>query len=219
MATFDPSPSGFFVTGTDTGVGKTYVSALLVRALRAAGHRAVGLKPICCGDRADAEILHTAAEGAISLDDVNPVWFRFPGSPYTAAIVENRQPDLDQIRDRFSRLRADGLTCIVEGIGGWRVPIRRDYFVSDFAAEFGLPVLVIAANRLGVLNHTLLTVESIRRSGLSCAGVILNSLHSQEDDPSTSTNLAVLEDLLGFSVLCEVTAGQASMEVPSGWLS
>jgi dethiobiotin synthetase len=112
-----------FLTGTDTGVGKTYVAALLIRALRRAGLDTVGLKPICCGDRADAETLHAAADGTISIDDVNPVWFRFPAAPYTASIVESRLPDLDQIRDRYQRIRAAHRSVIVEGVGGWLVPI------------------------------------------------------------------------------------------------
>ena len=149
----------YFLTGTDTGVGKTYVAVLLIRALRAAGFDTVGLKPICCGERSDAEALHAAADGELSLDDVNPVWFRFPAAPYTASIVEGRLPDLDQIRERFARVRAARRSVIVEGVGGWLVPILRDYSVADLAAEMGLPVVVVAANRLGAINHTLLTVR------------------------------------------------------------
>jgi dethiobiotin synthetase len=132
----------FFLTGTDTGVGKTYVSCLLIRALRKAGFDTVGMKPICCGDRADAEALREAAEGELSLDDVNPVWFRFPAAPYAASIVENRLPDLDQIRDRFARIRRSRRSVVVEGVGGWLAPICRDYFVADLAAEMGLPVVL-----------------------------------------------------------------------------
>jgi dethiobiotin synthetase len=185
----------YFLTGTDTGVGKTYVAALLIRALRKAGFDTVGLKPICCGDRADAEALHAAADAELSLDDVNPVWFRFPASPYTASIVENRLPDLDQIRDRFARIRASRCSLIVEGVGGWLAPILQNYSVADLAAEMALPVVVVAANRLGALNHTLLTVQAIKARGLPCAGVILNNLVA-EPGAATSTNRAVLEHLL-----------------------
>jgi dethiobiotin synthetase len=202
----------YFLTGTDTGVGKTYVGALLVRALRGAGFDTVGLKPICCGDRADAEALHAAGGGELSIDDVNPVWFRFPGAPYTASIVENRLPDLDQIRDRFARVRASRRSLIVEGVGGWLVPILEDYSVADLAAELGLPVVVVAANRLGVLNHTLLTVQAIKTRGLACAGVILNNI-SGEPDAAASTNRSVLEHLLEVPVLYEVAFGQAALEL------
>src|SRR5438093_10255488 len=155
-----------FITGTDTGVGKTFVSALLIRGLRAAGLDSVGMKPICCGGREDAECLHEAAGGSISLDEVNPVWLRTPASPYSAAIVEDRIIDFDAIREAFARLRREHRSLIVEGIGGWLVPIRRDFFVSDLAAEMELPIVVVAANRLGAINHTLLTVREIRAKGL-----------------------------------------------------
>jgi len=202
----------YFLTGTDTGVGKTYVASLLIRALRKAGFDTVGLKPICCGDRADAEALREAAEGELTLDDVNPVWFRFPAAPYTASIVENRLPDLDQIRDRFARIRKSRRSLIAEGVGGWLVPITQDFFVADLAAEFGLPVVVVAANRLGVLNHTLLTVRAIQERGLECAGVILNNI-SPEPDPVAATNRSILEYLLKVPVLYEVSYGQAALEL------
>jgi len=202
----------YFLTGTDTGVGKTYVGALLVRALRRAGFDTIGLKPICCGDRSDAETLRAAADCEPDLDDVNPVWFRVPAAPYTAAMVENRLPDLDQIRERYARIRASRRSLIVEGVGGWLVPILRDYSIADLAAEMGLPVVVVAANRLGVLNHTLLTVQAIQTCGLKCAGVILNNV-SGDSDPATSTNRAVLEDLLEVPLLHEITFNQAALEL------
>src|SRR5438874_4094546 len=133
----------YFLTGTDTGVGKTFVASLLIRGLRAAGLDTVGMKPICCGDRTDADLLYEASGRAIDLDDVNPVWFRAPAAPYTASIIENRQVDLDQIRERFAKLRVAHRSLVVEGIGGWLVPIRRDYFVSDLAAEFDLPIAIV----------------------------------------------------------------------------
>jgi dethiobiotin synthetase len=202
----------YFLTGTDTGVGKTYVAALLVRSLRKAGFDTVGLKPICCGDRADAEALQAAAGGELSLDDVNPVWFRFPASPYTASIVENRQPDLEQIRERFTRIRSGRRSLIVEGVGGWLVPIREDYFVADLAAEMELPVVVVAANKLGVLNHTLLTVQAIQARGLTCAGVILNNILSEHED-AASTHRSVLEHLLEVPVLFQVELGQTALDL------
>ena len=199
-----------FLTGTDTNVGKTYVAALLVRALRAAGKDCVGLKPICCGGREDAELLHAAADGALALNEINPVWLRTPAAPYTAAIIENRAIDLALIRETFARTRSAHESLIVEGVGGWRVPITRDYFVSDLAAEFGLPVAVIVANRLGAINHALLTVESIRANGLVCAGIVLNTV-SLEDDVATATNAGIIEEVAGVPILFEVAHGQVSI--------
>ena len=186
-----------FITGTDTGVGKTRVAAMLVRALRAAGLDAVGFKPICCGGREDAEMLVDASGGAAELNDVNPVWLRPPVAPYTAAMIEGRMVDVALVREKFAQLRAAHAAVIVEGAGGWLVPVTRDFSMADLAAEFALPVLVVAANRLGVINHTLLTIAAIRASGLMCAGVVLNHPHgSQADDPSVVTNAGVLGDLL-----------------------
>jgi len=202
----------YFVTGTDTDVGKTYVATLLIRALRKAGFDTVGMKPICCGERSDAEALQAAGGGELTIDDVNPLWFRFPGAPYTASMVENRLPDLDQIRDRFARIRAGRRSLIVEGIGGWMVPIRRDYFVADLAEEIGLPVVVVVANKLGAVNHTLLTVQAIQARGLKCAGVILNNI-ATDSEPATATNRSVLEDLLEVPVLYEVAMGQVALEL------
>jgi dethiobiotin synthetase len=187
----------FFITGTDTGVGKTRIAAMIVRAWRGAGVDAVGFKPVCCGDRDDAERLGEAAGGRIPINDVNPMWLRPPLAPYTAAMVEGRTVDVSLIRETFSRLRAEHAAVIVEGVGGWLVPITRDFLVEDLAREFALPVLVVAANRLGALNHALLTVRAVKAAGLSCVGVILNQPRPVEaEDVAALTNRAVLEELL-----------------------
>jgi dethiobiotin synthetase len=199
-----------FLTGTDTDAGKTYVASLLVRGLRKAGFDTVGMKPICCGDRADSEILREAAGKAIELNDVNPVWLRVPAAPYTAALIENRQVDLDLIRETFARLRKSRHSLIVEGVGGWLVPIRRDYFVSDLAADFGLPVAVVVRNRLGALNHAMLTVRAIQARGLECAGIIWNNMDVGESVAAT-TNKSMLEDLLEVPVLFEIAKDQREL--------
>lgn len=197
-----------FITGTDTGVGKTFASALLVRGLRAAGFDTVGMKPICCGDRDDAEKLRAAAGNSLSLNDVNPVWFRAPAAPYTAAMIENRHVDLDLIRETFTRLKQSHRSLIVEGVGGWMVPIRRDYLVSDLAAEFALPVAVVVRNRLGAINHALLTVRAIKAADLECAGIIWNQADDPGDDIAAATNKSVLEELLDVPILFEIGKDQ-----------
>ena len=202
-----------FLTGTDTNVGKSYIAALLVRALRAAGRDCVGLKPICCGGREDATLLHEAAEGAITLNDVNPVWLRTPAAPYTASLIENRAIDMALIRESFSRARSIHESLIVEGAGGWLVPITRDYFVADLAAEFGLPVAIVVANRLGALNHALLTVAAVRARGLECAGIILNH-PTAEEDIATTTNRGILEEFAGVPILADVAYGQRGIKLP-----
>ena len=197
-----------FLTGTDTNVGKTFVSSLLVRALRKSGVDCVGMKPICCGERTDAEELHAACDAAIPLNDVNPVWLRTPAAPYTAAMIENRAIDLALIRETFARLKSTHRSLIVEGVGGWLVPIARDFFIRDLAQEFALPVAIVVANKLGALNHALLTVESVRASGCECAGIILNHATSVEADVAGITNRGMLEDILNVPILHEIAHGQ-----------
>ena len=210
-----------FITGTDTGVGKTFVTARLIRHLRARGLDTVGFKPICCGGREDAEILRAAADDALELNEVNPVWLRTPAAPYTAALIENRPIDLALIRETFETLRARHPSILVEGVGGWLVPIARDYNVADLAEEFGLPVAVVVKNRLGALNHAALTVHHIRSGGsraLTCAGLILNDGASptsvdtgEPQEIAVATNRSVLEDWLGLPLL--YSFGTDQMEV------
>jgi dethiobiotin synthetase len=201
-----------FVTGTDTGVGKTYVVSRMIAAMRKDGIDTVGMKPICCGDRDDAEALHRASDGIVALNEINPVWLRTPAAPYTAAMIEGRTIDLALIRETFARLRSSHQRVIVEGVGGWRVPIDRDYFVSDLARDFGLPVVIVVANRLGALNHTLLTIESIRSSGLQCAGIILNHVGPEQADPATVTNRGILEEVARLPILAEIVFGGESTD-------
>jgi dethiobiotin synthetase len=200
-----------FVTGTDTDVGKTWVSVALVKAWRAAGEDVVGMKPIVCGDRTDAELLHTASGGGVGINEVNPVWLRPAVAPYTAAMIEERAVDLALIRETYKVLRSRHASIVVEGAGGWMVPILSDYAVADLAVELGVPVLVVAANRLGVLNHALLTVEAVLSRGLKCVGVILNNpISGEAGDAARVTNGGVLEDLLtkrGVPLLGEIEFG------------
>jgi dethiobiotin synthetase len=202
----------YFITGTDTGVGKTFVTAVLLRALRKAGLDAAGMKPICCGGREDAEALRDATGGTVPLNDINPVWLRTPAAPYAASLIENRAIDLDAVREAFARLRALHSSLLVEGVGGWLVPIQRDYLVSDLAAELGLPVVVVAANRLGALNHTLLTVRNIQSAGLKCAGVILNEIGPGSGDPATATNASILETLMDVPILFQIGWNQRELQ-------
>lgn len=208
-----------FITGTDTGVGKTYVTTRLIREQRAKGLDTVGFKPICCGVRDDAELLRAAADDTLSLNEVNPVWLRTPAAPYVAGLIENRLIDLALVRETFANLRARHASILVEGAGGWLVPIAQDYTFADLAVELALPVIVVVKNRLGALNHAALTVNHIRSSGLECAGLILNHppLSTSEDsDPqqiALATNRSVLEELLRVSVLHEYPTTAAPSEL------
>ena len=190
-----------FLTGTGTGVGKTFVAIELLHWLRSCGIRAVGMKPICCGDREDARRLLAASAEGISIEELNPVWLQSPVAPSVAAQIEQVEIDLGRIRDCFRSLSVRFDTVIVEGVGGWLVPITADLFVSDFAKQLELPVAIVANNQLGCLNHVLLTLESVQRRGLVCAGVILNQANGPTD-LAQSTNENELRRLLtGISLV------------------
>ena len=202
-----------FITGTDTGVGKTFVTSLLLRALNEAGTRAAGFKPICCGGRDDVALLHSAGASGITEDAINPVWLRTPAAPYAACMIENRQINLEHIQRAFRSLADACDVVLVEGAGGWEVPITRDYNMADLAADFGLPVIVVVNNRLGALNHTLLTVKAIQSRGLQCAGIILNHVDIERHS-ATITNRAILEDMLETPVLLDVMHGETEVVTP-----
>jgi dethiobiotin synthetase len=199
----------FFLTGTDTGVGKTYVACTLVREWRQEGRDAVGLKPICCGDRGDAVALQAAGGNRLALETVNPVWLATPAAPYAASLLESRPVNFELIRSACRAAQAGHDHVLVEGVGGWFVPITREYFMSDLAAELGWPVIVVVANRLGALNHTLLTVRAIQAQGLTCAGVIINESipASLNNALITSGNRLILETILDVPVLGELAHG------------
>ena len=184
-----------FLTGTGTGVGKTFVAIELLYWLRAHGIRAAGMKPICCGDREDARRLLAASAEGISIEELNPVWLQSPVAPSVAAQIEQVEIDLGKIQNCFRNLSERFDTVIVEGVGGWLVPITTNLFVGDFAKQLDLPVAIVAENRLGCLNHILLTLESVQRRGLVCPGVILKSANGPTD-LAQSTNETELRRLL-----------------------
>lgn len=208
----------YFITGTDTDCGKTFVTCLLVRAARAAGIDAVGAKPVCCGPRDDVDALVAASEGVEPPDAVNPVWLKSPAAPRACELLGEEPGDFAAALAAMRELASRHACVLCEGAGGWLVPLRSGWTVADFAAELGWPVVVVARNKLGVLNHTLLTVEAIRVRGLPLAGVILNDAGDGED-PATRTNRRVLEECLGGPLLAEVPRGAARMPWPAGLAS
>ena len=203
-----------FITGTDTGVGKTHTAVRLLRLLRAAGTSCAGMKPICCGDRRDAELLLKASSDGPTIDDVNPVWLKTPAAPIVGSLTEEVNINIEQILAAFRALQNRVDHVIVEGVGGWLVPIRSDYFVSDLVVEMGLPVLVVAQNRLGCLNHTALTVRSVLQHKLSCVGVALNGVPDTSDIAAV-TNADILKKILDVPLLSGL--GQNLMELPADW--
>lgn len=195
---------GFFVTGSDTGVGKTIITAALIRAAGLIGLRTCGMKPIETGCRktgngillpTDGMFLREAAGMGGSLDLVTPLRFESPLAPLPASEREGRPVDLDEVRKSFAQLSERYDAVIVEGLGGLLAPIKRDYFVLDLARDIGLPVVVVARPALGTINHTLLTVNYAMREGLTVAGVILNYSSPPMNDLAEKSNPEVIQQL------------------------
>jgi len=172
---------GVFVTGTDTGVGKTRVAVALVHALRARGLRVAVMKPVSAGSAAgelneDVVALLQAANVAADVRDVNPYAFAPAIAPHLAAQQAGVRIELDSIAAAYSRLAAKADVVVVEGAGGWRVPLNECEDMADLAQRLGLPVVLVVGLRLGCLNHALLTAESIANRRLPWAGWVGNHI-------------------------------------------
>ena len=178
---------GFFVTGTDTGVGKTLVAVTLVRALAAQGTRVAVMKPVAAGTvktpegefNDDALELLAASNVKAAYEDVNPWLLTTPASPHLAARHDGVSIGAEKVLTAFRRLAAASDVVMVEGAGGWLAPISSVATMADIAAQLALPVIFVVGMRLGCLNHALLTREAIRSYGLPFAGWIANKMHSE----------------------------------------
>lgn len=221
--------NGIFITGTDTGCGKTVVTATLLAWLRGRGVNAGAMKPIACGDgRRDAEIYWRLMGKSVPLDGVNPVWLRKPLAPLVAARLEGRRIDCGKVEQqilRFAQNDKQGWDVVlVEGAGGLMVPISEAgnlkfeigdwksseagmpaspdiFLMADLAVEVGLPILIVAGNQLGVLNHALATVECARHRGLKVAGIVLNEMSGGRRNLAQRTNAEVLRETTGLAVM------------------
>jgi len=198
---------GFFVSGTDTGVGKTVVACALVRAMRRRGLDTGVMKPIETGVGAegplDAQALRSAAAATEPLEEICPQSFPLPAAPTVAAASEGREVDMGAIRDAFARLRRRHEWLVVEGAGGLLVPAARDLSMADLCRELGLPLLVVGRAALGTINHTLLTLEAAEARRLPLAGVVIS--HSQGPlSWADQANLEALREALGASLVGEI---------------
>ncbi|MGK2953068.1 MAG: dethiobiotin synthase [Thiobacillus sp.] len=188
--------SGLFVTGTDTGVGKTRVAVALIHALRAQGLRVAAMKPVAAGSapgelNEDVVALLQAANVAADLRDVNPYAFAEPIAPHIAAQQVGVRIDLEVITEAYSRLAAAADVVVVEGAGGWRVPLNDREDMADLAQRLGLPIVLVVGLRLGCLNHALLTVESITSRHLPWAGWVGN--HIDPEMAQIAENVSALK--------------------------
>jgi len=225
-----PKHKGFFITGTDTGIGKTLIAGAIAKILsqtcpeqgRRKGkntcqtkpwRRRVGVfKPIATGCKKtkkglvsdDAEFLAYCADSKFCLDVINPVKFNIPAAPFACEKAENIKVDLGKIAVAYKQICKKSDFVIVEGIGGIKVPITKNIDVLGLVKLFNLPVVIVARSKLGTINHTLLTIDAIRRAGLSLAGIIINGYDEKTKDVAEKTNTAIIEKLGKVKIIAVV---------------
>jgi len=201
---------GFFVTGTDTGIGKTRVTAGLLEAFARDRRKTVGMKPVASGAAAtheglrndDALALQAAASERRPYALVNPYCFAPAVAPHLAALEAGVEISLDVIREAYAGLCQGADTVLVEGVGGWQVPLGPALEVPDLARELDLPVILVVGMRLGCLNHALLTARAIAADGLSLAGWVANAVDPAFERPEA--NVATLEAELHAPLLARL---------------
>jgi dethiobiotin synthetase len=203
-----------FITGTDTGIGKTFVTAALLTELRRRGVRTAAFKPIACGTggRHDAEIYAAIMKHEQPLDVLNPVCLRYPLAPSVAARLQRKRVDFRRIRQCYRQLASHYSAVLVEGAGGLLVPIRHNYFVADLAKSLDLPLLVVARLGLGTINHSLLTVRTARDMGLKVRGIVLNDTVGGRHGLAEKTNVRAVPKLCGVPLLGIMPHGTSGRE-------
>jgi dethiobiotin synthetase len=191
--------NGFFITGTDTEIGKTFVTAALTRALAATGKRVAPIKSLAAGQELvdgrwvneDVATLLAAQNLGLTDADVGPLQFREPCAPHIAARLEGRGIDRDALLAAIRATAAKADLALVEGVGGFRVPLTDNWDTADLAVDLALPVVLVVGLRLGCINHALLTAEAIRARGLRLAAWVANTVDTQQ--PHVTDNLHALQ--------------------------
>lgn len=195
---------GFFITGCDTGVGKTYVTVYLAKLFKKEGLEVGVMKPISTGPKSEDDALYLKRK--LKLKDpihlINPIHLKYPLAPYPAAQLQKRKLSLAPVFSAFRKLSKRHDCLLVEGIGGVLVPITRSYLVADLIKDLGFPAIIVARAGLGTLNHTLLTVEALRKRKIKISGIILNGF--KRKDPSEESNAEVIEELTGVPIMAKL---------------
>ncbi|MBQ7024923.1 MAG: dethiobiotin synthase [Akkermansia sp.] len=198
----------YFIAGTDSGVGKTYVTCALLRDICAAGIDAMGYKPVACGARSEArDIREAAGRCSYSLESINPVYLRTQAEPIMAAELEHAVISRSALVEGYEKLASAHQLVLVDGTGGWETPLAPGLSMADVAQALALPVILVADNRPGAASAVLLTLQAIRSRGLSCAGVVLNHI-GEEWSTASVTNARVIHELTGLPILAEFIHGQ-----------
>ncbi|MDP1930026.1 MAG: dethiobiotin synthase [Gammaproteobacteria bacterium] len=204
-------PRTFFVTGTDTGVGKSLVAAAILHAARQQGLTTAGLKPVAAGCEEssaglrndDAMLLQQYTSLPLLYEQINPVSLRLAVAPHIAAEQENRRLDIARLEGlcRAAMMLRAGIT-VIEGAGGWRVPINSRHFLSDLALALNIPALLVVGIRLGCINHALLTAQAIHSDGVRLAGWVANVI--DPDMLFADENIAAIESRIGAPCLARI---------------
>jgi dethiobiotin synthetase len=200
---------GFFITGTDTGVGKTIITAALIIVISRLGYTAGGMKPVESGCMQHGDVLvpsdgmfiKTIAHMEENIGHITPCRLKSPLAPLPASEIEGVTVDFDKIRKAFADLLKKYDVVIVEGIGGLLVPITRNYFVIDMAKDFNLPLIVVSRPSLGTINQTMLTVNYALKEGLRVAGIIINYNQPHEDTLAEATNPEIIKRISPVPVI------------------
>ena len=184
----------FFVTGTDTGVGKTLLTASLLHYLRQAGVNALAMKPFCSGGTGDVDLLQQIQGAEHPAEEINPFYFPEPVAPYVAARWQRRRIGMDSVLLAVRRLARQTDCLLIEGAGGLLVPLGRRFTAADLIAELRCEVIVVGPNKLGIINHVMLTVEALKRRGVGPPKVVL--MAQKATDASASSNAETLAGIL-----------------------
>lgn len=189
---------GFFITGTDTGVGKTLITTGLINLLAQQGNKVVGMKPVSCGctqvggkwQHDDALQMMMASNVSLPYDVINPYAFEPAIAPHLAALQVGQTISISLVQEKFQSLCDVADKIVIEGAGGWLVPINNKESMADLAVALGLPIILVVGLRLGCLNHALLTVQSIQEKGANLVGWVANSI-----DPLFKEKIANIDSL------------------------
>ncbi len=227
--TLNKRARGLFITGTDTGVGKTYVAALIAQQLHAEGYRVGVYKPVATGCPLrdgrlipeDGLILWEAAGRPGTLELVCPQYFAAPLAPHLAAQLEGKKVDWEKILRGAKRWQEECDILLVEGVGGLMSPIDQEHYVADLVAALGYPLVVVSRNTLGTINLTLQTLIAACafEDGLPIAGIVINDIVPPGEDPSAEFNPRELELRCGPPVLARVSFGARQLDRKVAWAS
>jgi len=201
---------GFFVTGTDTDVGKTYIASALVRHFVQQGYKTVGMKPVAAGcESVNGELRHSDVDALVAtsnvqaaLSDVNPYAFLPAIAPHIAAEQAGVNISLEKIQQAIERLKSQADVVVVEGAGGFRVPINQQETTADLAIKLNLSVILVVGIRLGCINHALLTAGSIKAAGLNLVGWVANRI--DPNMPALEENIATLKAMIKAPCIADV---------------